>query len=59
MGMFDGHGAFDGGGVGSLAGRVVMFKWGWLMAMGPLNRNESLVGRVRVSTWDGAWPWGP
>ena len=32
----------------TLAGRVRVSRWGWLMAMGPLKRKKILVGRVRV-----------
>ena len=33
------------------AGRVRVSKWGWSMAMGPVQRRKTLVGRVRVFKW--------
>ncbi len=34
----------------ALVGRVMVFKWGWLMAMWPLKRNRTL-------SWEGHGVW--
>ena len=36
-----------------------MYKWGWSMAMGPLQTRKTLFVRVRVSKWGWSMAMGP
>ena len=49
MGVVEGHGAFEKKEI--RFGRVRVSKRGWSMAMGPLKRKKTVIGRVSVSKW--------
>ncbi len=55
--MGSGHGTIDK--VTDSGWEAQGSKWGWSMAMGPLRRKKTLVGRVRVFKWGWTMAMGP